>query len=120
MLRSQEVTNEDILSAIQKAEADERKRARSFSKRSIKKGNHAGSEFGFSDFEKNICCPESSKVVSELIKALSPVIGQLAVLRKYVDVLKTQGCNPVRYPPNRCGYKSCIEQNVRQRQQLSK
>lgn len=69
---------------------------------------------------KNICCPESSKVVSELIKALSPVIGQLAVLRKYVDVLKTQGCNPVRYPPNRCGYKSCIEQNVRQRQQLSK
>lgn len=47
MLRSQEVTNEDILSAIKKAEADERKRARSFSKRSIKKGNHAGSEFGF-------------------------------------------------------------------------
>lgn len=117
MLRSQEVTNEDILSAIQKAEADERKRARSFSKRSIKKGNHAGSEFGFSDFEKNICCPESSKVVSELVKALSAVIGQLAVLRKYVDVLKTQGCS---YPPNRCGYKSCIEQNVRQRQQLSK
>ena len=32
-------------------------------------------------------------------------------------MLKTKGYNPVSYPPNRYGCKSCIEHNVRQRQQ---
>ena len=59
MLRSQGLINEDILLATQRAAADERDRARNFSKISSKVnrvlGNQAGSEFDFSDLEKSKC-----------------------------------------------------------------
>ena len=118
MLRSQGATDEEIFSATQRTAADERNRARNFSKRPGKiykvVGNPAGSEFDCSYSEKSKCGVESSKVISELTKALSAVTEQLAALKKYVDMLKTQGCHPVSYAPNRYRCKSCIEQNIRQ------
>ena len=83
-------------------------------------GNPAASGFDCSDPDKNKCGPESSKLISELTKALSAVTEQLVALRTDVDVLKTQCYNPVSYAPNRCGYKSCIEQNIRQCQHCFK
>ena len=88
VLRSQGVTDEDILSATKRTAAEERDRARNFSKRLSKVnsviGNPTDSEFDYSDLGKSKCGQESSKVISELTKALSAVTEQLAALRKDV------------------------------------
>ena len=84
-----------------------RETARNFSKRPRKVnsviGDPTGSEFDCSDPEKSRCGPESSQVISDIRKALSAVTEELAALRKYLDVLKTQGYNPVSYAPNKYG-----------------
>ena len=54
------------------------------------------------------CDPESSKVISKLTKALSAVTGQLAALRKDIDLFKMQGYNPISYAPNRYEGKPMI------------
>ena len=93
VFRFQGVTDEDIISATQRATADEKDRTRNFPKRSSRVNRivhkKAGSECGCSDPEKSKCDPESSKVISELTKALSAVTEQLAALRKDADVFKT-------------------------------
>ena len=49
-----------------------------------------------------------SKVISKLTKALSAVTGQLAALRKDIDLFKMQGYNPISYAPNRYEGKPMI------------
>ena len=111
VLRSQGVTDEDILSATQRTAVDKEDRARKLSKKPSKVnrvvGNPAGSEFDCSDLEKSKFGQKNSKkVIPELTETLPAVTEQLAAFRKDVYLLKTQGYNPASYVS--------IEQNMRQ------
>ena len=57
------------------------------------------------------CGPEYNEVVSELTTVLPPALKDQQLLGNVDNVETLRGHNPVSYPPNRNGFKSCTEQN---------